>query len=231
MVPPPTPLALPSYRSPSRWVSMGPQIPDSALEPAPGPQTTMQWGTDGLGGAWRDGSSSGFVWGGLEGCIMWKAGWGELGRSWSRGPRPAAAGPLGLPTQSRAPAGPVVRRPLTLLRPSGCEPPLPLVPWPLPGGAQRHPCWRRGRLHTANLLRAPPHRRVSPGPQTRPRDPQSSCPKGWGAVLTRLRNPQPWWISPGSQHPAQTPPNFSAVTPSAPTPGAGRAVPPPLSGL
>lgn len=102
-------------------------------------------------------------------------------RSRSRRVGPAAAGPVGLPAQPRAPARPAARRPLALLRPPRREPPLPPAPRPLPGGAQRRPRRRRGRLHAARLLRAPPHRRVSPGTRTRPREPQgpaSRDPRG-----------------------------------------------------
>lgn len=111
-------------------------------------------------------------------------------------PWPAAAGPVGLPAQPRAPAGPAVRRPLALLRPPRREPPLPPAPRPLPSGAQRRPRRRRGRLHAARLLRAPPHRRVSrghpdpplgapragqspgtPSPRHAPRDPRGEGPR------------------------------------------------------
>lgn len=150
----------------------------------PRPRLSLNW-PQGLGppagkaGApWRDAGRAGFtgVWR-LRGTRGWA---GCTGRPGHAVP-PAAAGPLGLAAQPRAPAGPAVRRPLALLRPPRREPPLPPVPRPLPGGAERHPRGRGGRLHAAGLLGAPPHRRVSRAP--------SPAAGGEGGPTSGIRGP------------------------------------------
>lgn len=133
-------------------------------------------------------------------------GWGvSWGVSWGVAvtpPPPPAAGPLGLPAQPHAPAEPAARRPLALLHPPRREPPLPPAPRPLPGGAQRRPRRRRGRLHAARLLRAPPHRAVS-GHPVRPGDPQTRVP-GAPAPVPRVHPPRAPGIPP--RHPSPIPP-------------------------